>query len=449
MRQVPLVLWMSGTGEEIAMPPMKRKKPDEIDRAEIFDIICFYMGQGDCTLIRCPDGKMVMIDCGSTAGFATQYVKIVGDAVRHPDWAGGNGMVINALILTHTDADHHNQVVKVLGATTLTDKDGKTLASYKKLAVDQIYFSWSPENGGPLKYYKAAALNKNVYNHYFSTSQLYDVTIGRTGVADNCKKWFEADGFKAGATGNISGPGRRQVLFSGTTPKGKAWRISLIAGNVTFTTGAPFAALGKDESGADFYESSTEPNARSLITLLEIGAQKALFCGDATFSTENLLVTAQSDLISNPDLVLAPHHGSEAASSTAFTGAVKAKRVVVSAGLREHKHKHPRATSLQRWIAQATPTAASHDLDYWVVDGASALSTWGAWTANNLAFDDNSDTFRTLKVMPSGGNPYGCLRFFGLLYRVKVTTDVRATALQITGNPKDPMQFLNYKIGND
>jgi len=429
------------------MPPMKRKKPDEIDRAEIFDIICFYMGQGDCTLIRCPDGKMVMIDCGSTAGFDIQYVKIVGDAVRHPDWAG-NEMMINALILTHTDADHHNQVVRVLGATTLTDKAGKTLASYKKLTVDQIYFSWSPEDGGPLKRYKGAALNANVYNNYFSTSQLYEVTIGRTGVVDNYKKWVQEDGFEDSVTGNISGPGRRHVLFSGATPKGKSWKISLIAGNVTFTTGAPFAALGKNENGADFSESSTEPNARSLITLLEIGTQKALFCGDATFSTENLLVTAQSDLISNADLVLAPHHGSEAASSTAFTGAVKAKRVVVSAGLREHKHKHPRATSLKRWIAQATLTGDSHDLDYWVMNGASALTTWNDWTVNDPEFTDSSSNFRALKVLPVGNKPYGCLRFFGLLYRIKVTTDVRATALQITGNPKDPMQFLNYKLGN-
>src|SRR5689334_3006063 len=94
---------------------MKKKKGKAIDpRIKLFDIVCFYMGQGDCSMIRCPDGRIVMVDCGSKFDFSEASLKIAADLVRHPKWAGGNNNCIDALILTHKDQDHYNQAGKVL-----------------------------------------------------------------------------------------------------------------------------------------------------------------------------------------------------------------------------------------------------------------------------------------------------------------------------------------------
>jgi beta-lactamase superfamily II metal-dependent hydrolase len=426
------------------MPKMKKRKAT-VDRDELFDIICFYMGQGDCSLIRCPDGTMVMIDCGSKSDFQSDYLKIAASQVRDPDWAG-NKMRIDALILTHKDADHHSQVGWVLGETTV----GAT--KYKKLTVDKIYFSWAAADDSPLGRYTANGLNKVVYDHYFETAALYEVTIRDEDDSRNYyQTWDKADGFKKVVkdpkTGASTVPiaGRKLTLFAGTTDGGKAWSVSLIAGNVLKET-KPIADLGKDEEGYPFKDTATEDNARSLITLLEIGTQKALFCGDATFSTEHFLVKSQSALIGGAQFILAPHHGSENASSIPFVNAVRARQVGVSSEYMEHAHLHPRQTALKRWLAKAR-ASAPHALDYWEIDPSKADTTLKDWNKKGLSIT-GSDTFRWLTDLSTTDIYYAIKTWQGLLFRADVSLDVWETAFKIV--PDDPNatgQFLNFQVG--
>jgi hypothetical protein len=386
----------------------------------------------------------VMIDCGSLRDFRENLLKIVADQVRDSDWAG-NKMRIDALILTHRDQDHYNKVGWILGQPILAGK-------YPKLSVNKIYFSWSAGDASPLGHYNGARLNEVVCGGFFNTSELYEVTINDEADAGNFyTTWVEADGFKAPVEDPSSGDtlfpiaNRRLTLFSGTTGGGKEWSVSLIAGNVRKENG-PIADLGNDENGVPFKDGATEDNARRLITLLQIGDKKALFCGDATFSTEHFLVKNQAALISGAQFVLVPHHGSEWASSIPFVNAVQARQVGVSAEYQEHANLHPRGTALKRWLDKAR-AAGAHDLDYWVIDNMQAAAILQDWTNRGLPQWGTGD-FKWLQTLPGTNVYYGVRTWRGLLYRASVTRDVSATAFTIKpDDPGAPGQFLRYQIG--
>lgn len=426
------------TLQEDLMPSMKRK-PEEF--SEIFNIINFYMGQGDCSLIRCPDGKIVMIDCGNNGiDFQDDFKAIVADQVRDPGWAGNEGK-IDALILTHKDADHYNQVGWILGDSILKDK------KYEPLTIDKIYFSWAYGDNSPLGRYQENGLNDRVCDGFFKTSDLYEVTI-REG--ESFYKQWNKDDFKKlvlTAEGKAEWPidDQKLTLFSGkTTSEGKDWSVSLIAGNVMLKKGT-IDILGKNENDGLFKEKSTEDNSRSLITLLEIENQKALFCGDATFSTEEFLVSSQSSLIGDVQFVLVPHHGSELASSSVFVKTVNPKQAVVSTAYLERKHRHPRYTALERWLDKMqTDATSAHDIDYWEWDLTLAQTTLNDWIANSLVLDQSdSGEFKWLKNLSQTNVYFGVKLSAGsLLYREAVTVDLWETALY-----PSPQKFLNFHIG--
>ena len=45
------------------------------------------MGQGDCTIISCPDGSVYIVDCGSSGGLPEDSFEEAQELVR--DWANG------------------------------------------------------------------------------------------------------------------------------------------------------------------------------------------------------------------------------------------------------------------------------------------------------------------------------------------------------------------------
>lgn len=61
------------------------------------------VGQGDSTLIMCPDNSTILIDAGSTSGMAPEPVR---DYIT--EIIGPNVDAIDHLIITHADRDHYN-----------------------------------------------------------------------------------------------------------------------------------------------------------------------------------------------------------------------------------------------------------------------------------------------------------------------------------------------------
>jgi beta-lactamase superfamily II metal-dependent hydrolase len=91
----------------------------------------FSVGQGDCTLIQCPHGGTILVDCGSIGGADHKQVKT--SLREHLDQVHPK---VDTLVITHPDADHYNLLPEVLdgvevGKVLVAGKDAEfTAASF-------------------------------------------------------------------------------------------------------------------------------------------------------------------------------------------------------------------------------------------------------------------------------------------------------------------------------
>jgi hypothetical protein len=99
-------------------------------------------------------------------------------------------------------------------------------------------------------------------------------------------------------------------------------------------------------------------NAGSIVVRLIYNNRSILFGGDAVrrhdgdpvnacIATERFMVDNDDVIPIDSDVLIAPHHGGDNASSTDFIQAVTPEYVIFSAG---HRYEHPRATTAQRYL---------------------------------------------------------------------------------------------------
>jgi competence protein ComEC len=96
--------------------------------------------------------------------------------------------------------------------------------------------------------------------------------------------------------------------------------------------------------GPPFTDGANDVNENSLVVLVEYGALRALFMGDAGFQSEERLLTQGVDL--RADVLKVGHHGSAYSSSTAFIEAVHPRIAIVSVG-RHNLFGHPAPVTLE------------------------------------------------------------------------------------------------------
>lgn len=105
-------------------------------------------------------------------------------------------------------------------------------------------------------------------------------------------------------------------------------------------------------------DQSEERNAGSIVMRLIYNDRSILFCGDAVGrhigDDPNACIAAEKFMVDNKDVIpidsdvlVAPHHGADNASSTRFIQAVSPQYVIFSAG---HRFEHPRAIAAQRYL---------------------------------------------------------------------------------------------------
>ena len=105
---------------------------------------------------------------------------------------------------------------------------------------------------------------------------------------------------------------------------------------------------------------SYKRNAVSIIIRLEYAGKSILFAGDAVgrevdgpvllrdcIATEKFVVDNAAQVPIESDVLIAPHHGANNASSDCFIDEVDPEYVIFSAG---HAHHHPREKTAQRYI---------------------------------------------------------------------------------------------------
>ena len=118
------------------------------------------VGQGDCTIIQCPNGNIVVVDCGSRGG---EPRRLSTDQIKN--FLNGHVKKVVAIIITHPDIDHYNYLDKII-----QEEDTEYI---KEVII-----------GGKLNDYVAI---KNWLTTYFhSKEKLYTVNDGKRCIGD-CK----------------------------------------------------------------------------------------------------------------------------------------------------------------------------------------------------------------------------------------------------------------------
>lgn len=331
-----------------------------------FEITFMHMGQGDCCMIRCPDGEMILIDCGSSnsKGIPEDIRARAALALRKYC----TGRPLHSLILTHSDKDHYNRVADVLGSKEFDQDiefefDGKTHDfpwTPTNVGVQRVYFSdmdyarffrtggetfsnyTKQLDRGPLKKFNEKGANHFIYGALQDQKSINLVHLdGSSGAHILSWTWNNASisnkGTQRIANGKMVGAPVEVVH------KGDNWHVTILAGNVRKT----------DDDKSD----SDGCNAASLITLLQIGAQKCLICGDATVSTEAILLSKFPAAINKLDILQVPHHGSGLTSSSAgFINATQAKEVVMSVARVETSYHLPGLAVLDAYLGVSAQT---------------------------------------------------------------------------------------------
>jgi beta-lactamase superfamily II metal-dependent hydrolase len=308
-----------------------------------FDVMYVDMGQGDCTIIKCPDGSVVMIDCGSVGG-----LDLVIDSFNKAQetlfaWLGVKSL--SAVILTHPDQDHYNRLGKMLY--------NEATESY--IDVENIYFSLALRNESPLGRYTEGAVNNLVYGRHLGEPELVEVTLNRD--TRQIKTWnatADRTSYRVATTTPLGDVKSYEILHGGAGDN--AWNVSILAGNV------PSLQVGEDQ----------QKNAASLVVLFKNKDEKILITGDATRETQDHLysIFRDTNTITNLTQFQVPHHGSDGcASRESFRRLVNPNRIIVSVGHMNNTHKHPRFSVINDWLKGSRLQDLGPNLritcDYW------------------------------------------------------------------------------------
>jgi len=248
------------------------------------EVVAIDVGAGLSCLIKVPGNRYIIYDGGRSMAY--NYLKTRLAA----------GTEIEALILSHTDADHWGAAEQIIS----NYKVKKVIRTdYRANAYSQTYLD------------AVAAIENASY-------PLEDVNLGDEGDLQPGQILYNKDGVKL-------------VALCGFSKPPAAW--------------GPL-----DVSKAN--------NAVSIVVRLEYKNHSIILAGDAVgkedcdesnacIATEKFMLDNVAPNLLNADVLIAAHHGADNASCDLFIDRVSPGYVVFSAG---HSHRHPRQATVERFI---------------------------------------------------------------------------------------------------
>lgn len=194
--------------------------------------------------------------------------------------------------------------------------------------------------------------------------------------------------YRAALESSVSANGTEDFVMDGTPTLGETWALG--DSQLTFLSG--FAELpdgwdvGVLPSNGRF--DSKARNAVSIVVRVDYGNHAILLPGDAVgrvddapsdqlLATEKFLVENNAQRPLRADILLAPHHGADNASSSPFIAAVQPQWVIFSAG---SLHGHPKFKTFQRY--EASGVLASRMLRTDRGDVRHDAEWWGDWDSS-------------------------------------------------------------------
>ena len=304
--------------------------------------------QGDATLVQTPGGKVITIDGGENVMFARFL------ASRFPDTAPGARQPIDAMIVSHGDADHfgglpeirdseangsprkrffarpvrvfHNGLVKRPSSTPDLEAFGTTKKSGSRTVITGLESDLTAVPAGSMnKFFQA--WRKALVGWQADAGQIEFRRLARGD--DDAFDFLSPEGISVEVLGPV-----------GTTAGGTPGLVYLRAPK----DGVPMAHLDY-EPGA--LSASHTINGHSIVLRLTYGNVRMLFAGDLNNPIEEVLVKDHDagDVDLTSEVFKVPHHGSHEFSPE-FMRAVSPVVSVISSGDENSRveYIHPRAT---------------------------------------------------------------------------------------------------------
>jgi beta-lactamase superfamily II metal-dependent hydrolase len=299
------------------------------------------VGSGDCIVIKTPAGHVFVVDCGSRKRPEGPYRKRIQDVFKtcflKSDTPGAKHN-LKAMILTHPDRDHYNEIVPVLAPIINKIEDlfySLDLRSYNDKAAKDDEEEPTPPSS-----------SSSTSSSSSSSSSTSSTSTGvATGGGDPPAKTFQ---FLAGhavrkhrvtinsdtpsletdsAAANKTPPYAPDKATKSITVHKENWHgstceIILLAAGVTKKSQSDLtftaAESRKDKTGTrDRYAKPLKASGRtpaptntaSIVTLVKARDKKLLLCGDATYLTELYLLQNHLAEITKVDVAQIEHHG--------------------------------------------------------------------------------------------------------------------------------------------
>jgi beta-lactamase superfamily II metal-dependent hydrolase len=260
------------------------------------------------------------------------------------------------------------------GLATLTIITGATNSDKKVMIYDAGH--WSDDN-----------LMIDELQHYLGRRKTIDVMIighadsDHLGAADTVLKYWKVKknvrngwdrdpdvgtfwSYRRELSQSVTANGTEDfVMGDGNPALGETWTLG--DASLTFLSG--FAALpnGWDVgvSPSDSHFESKALNSVSIVVRMDYGQRSVLLTGDAVgrvddapsdrlLATEKFLVANSAQRSLRADILQAPHHGADNASSSPFIAAVQPVWVIFSAGT---VHGHPKFKTFKRYEEAGVP----------------------------------------------------------------------------------------------
>lgn len=276
------------------------------------------VGQGDCILILFPDGKDMLIDCGTTKGGD------LDETLTYLSTFVTDGQ-LDYLMVTHGDSDHVEYIDEVIEAYDVdnifmpdvksvpsgTSSSDKYQDQIDALSSDKLALFNDPDT-----------LSSNVYAEFFIAAL----------TEPDCNIYLNVDPDENTNAIVITDDGVQDPDAPDTDA---TYRLTFYCPTQEYY----------DESNLG---SAEKKNAISPIGILEYNGFRLVLTGDSNEINEPTFVERVGGNL-DCDVLKVGHHGSESSSTEEFLDAIDCEYAVISCG-EGNSHEHPRQDTLDRFI---------------------------------------------------------------------------------------------------
>ncbi|MCL2540160.1 MAG: MBL fold metallo-hydrolase [Firmicutes bacterium] len=268
------------------------------------------VGQGDCIMVKLPDGKNMIIDGGSDTLSANSAKDRIENYANDVFFTGSNKK-FDYMIATHSDADHINALDRVL----------------EKFEVSTIY--------RPKSFFSIGTLSSNAARIAMQSDEAARIIELQTAVPS-----------KLGASVTYHSTATYFNFLTAVYNKPGANVLYHEAGTVISGGGANPYKITFYSPNKTFYGTS-DVNNLSAVVVIEYNGKSICLTGDAYVAAENEMIASTALPLPKVDALKLGHHGSSTSTSQGFLDALGPTYIFITVG-EGNSYGHPTETILNR-----------------------------------------------------------------------------------------------------